>query len=138
MWSSSRTPRLLVSSLLLFTTAGCHTWESVRLEENLNPESRPAEIQLRLKNGQKLAIEHPLIRGDSLYGLTVTERDLTTGRITYSKETAVPLADIKDARAAQLNGPRTAVLFVLTPIAALGALVLAFAVFGGPTLGPSF
>jgi hypothetical protein len=139
MRSPSRMSRVLVSSLVLFTASGCHTWQPVRLEENPNAARRPGEIEVHLKSGSKIAVADPLIRGDSLYGLTVSERDLTTGKYNSLKSTAIATADIKSARAGKFSGGRTAALIVLTPILALATLILLWNLTGsGPVLAPEF
>ena len=137
MRSPSRTS-VVVASLLLFPAmGGCHTWQPVRLEENPNAERRPEEIEVRLKSGAKIAVAQPLVRGDSLYGLTVSERDLTTGKSSQLRATAIALGDIRSARAVQFSGPRTAIVFVLAPIVALAALLLIWNLTdSGPVIAP--
>ena len=135
----SRTSRVLVSALLLFTTIGCHTWQPVRLVENSDEARRPGEIEIRLKSGVRIAVADPVVRGDSLFGVTVAERDLTTGKSNRLTPTGIALADIQNARAAQFSGGRTFALIVLTPIVALATLILFWNLTdSGPVLAPQF
>ena len=124
MRSPSRTSRALVSALLLFTASGCYTWQPVKLVENPDVRRRPEQIEIRLKSGVRLAVADPEVRNDSLFGVTVAERDLTTGKSTQLKPAGIALADIKDARAGQFSAGRTLGVIVLTPIATLAAALL--------------
>ena len=102
-----------------FCTLSCYSWRSVGLGENPDAATRPADIEIRVKNGIPQTVYSPIVRGDSLHGWLEKDRQTPA---------AFAVTDITSARSLQINGGRTMILAVgLVVLSAALLLMIALA-----------
>jgi len=110
---------------LVVLPAACRSVQPVRLEENADERTRPAEIDVQLKSGAHVRVHRPMIQRDTLYGSTIVERGSGAGNAARGEAISIPLSDIAKADVSRLDAERTAVLVaVLVPVVAIGTWIL--------------
>ena len=70
---SKRTPlarRVIVALLMVLLTA-CHTWRPTAVTpQALIPVEQPSSVRATLRTGERVTLENPIVRNDSIFGVT--------------------------------------------------------------------
>ena len=89
--------RLVVAAAVLSQSWACSSMQSVPVE--FIPEAKPTVVQLTGQHGLRVAVAHPRLSGDTIYGMAGGD-----------KESAYPLRQIGSITTKRFSGARTALL----------------------------
>ena len=89
--------RWVIAAAVVSQSWACSSMQSVPVE--FIPEAKPTYVQLAGQHGLRVALEHPRVSGDTIYGLA--------GGAT---EAAIPLRDIGSITTKRFSSARTALL----------------------------
>ena len=69
---SSRTlARRVIAALLLVLLTACHSWRPTPVSPQLLiPGERPSSVRATLRSGERVTLENPIVRNDSIFGVT--------------------------------------------------------------------
>ena len=70
---SVRTPlaRRVIAALLLVLLTACYSWRPTPISpQTLIPAEQPSSVRVTLTSGERVTLENPAVRSDSIFGLT--------------------------------------------------------------------
>ena len=70
---STRVPltRRVIAALLMVLLTACQTWQGTAVSpQQLIPVERPSSVRATLRGGERVTLENPIVRNDSIFGVT--------------------------------------------------------------------
>ncbi len=66
-----RTQQRFIAALLMVLLTACQTWQGTAVSpQQLIPAERPSSVRATLKSGERVTLENPIVRNDSIFGVT--------------------------------------------------------------------
>lgn len=91
------------AALGLVVASACTAWHTTSLEpQRFSAEKSPAQVQLTMNDGSKLAVSHPVLVGD-----TLVWTDSSDGAPRDSTRRAVPVSSIQQAKVRRVDAGQT-------------------------------
>ena len=66
-----RTQQRFIAALLMVLLTACQTWQGTAVSpQQLIPVEQPSSVRATLKSGERVTLENPIVRNDSIFGVT--------------------------------------------------------------------
>ena len=63
--------RRVMAALLMVLLTACQTWQGTAVSpQQLIPVERPSSVRATLRGGERVTLENPIVRNDSIFGVT--------------------------------------------------------------------
>ncbi len=116
MRSTATAGRGLTTVLFLVYLAGCTSWEYHEVSpERVIEAEQPHEIRVTLSGGERVVLQGPVVRNDTLSGLAVQRHT--------AEPFAVPVEEVAAVEVKETHGPPQGAIAVAGGVVALLAIV---------------
>jgi hypothetical protein len=104
----------VVAAVLVPSFLACSSWGPPLPLSRLTADGGPSRARVTLADGRQLVLEHPTVRGDTLFGDTLTWRNTDVRSVPHP--VAVPVAGVRSVSTREFSIGRTTLVVVAVPV----------------------